>query len=173
MRSLDLTHVLIETAPVGLTGYQATDWLRDERHIEIELMDHRRIMPLISFAHGEAEIDRLVSALRDLVDEHGNPGGETDAAPLPSRPQLRTEQAMLPRDAFFAASESVKPREAAGRVSAEFVTPYPPGIPAIAPGEVFNDALVDYFEEVVANGGFVEGAADPKLASFRVVASEG
>jgi arginine/lysine/ornithine decarboxylase len=169
---VDPTHVLIETAPVGLTGYQADDWLRDERHIDVELVDHRRIMPLVSFAHGEAEVDRLVAALRDLVDERGD-GAGTDVAPLPSRRDLRTEQAMLPRDAFFAPVEAVKPRQAAGRISAELVTPYPPGIPAVVPGEVINDAIVDYLEEVVANGGFVEGAADPKLASFRVVASDG
>jgi arginine decarboxylase len=165
----DPTHVMIETASVGLTGYQADDWLRDERHIDVELVDHRRIMPLVTFAHAEDEVDRLVAALRDLVDERGDPGAGTDVAPLPSRPQLRTEQAMLPREAFFAAAEAVKPREAAGRVSAELITPYPPGIPAIAPGELINDAVVDYLEEVVANGGFVEGAADPKLATFRVV----
>src|SRR4051794_34085108 len=77
------THVLIETAPVGLTGFQADDWLRDEREIDVELLDHRRIMPLISFAHGEEDIERFVAALRDLVDEEGNPGADTDIAPLP------------------------------------------------------------------------------------------
>jgi arginine/lysine/ornithine decarboxylase len=68
---VDPTHVLIETAAVGLTGYEADDWLRDERQIDVELVDHRRLMPLITFAHGEAEIDRLVRGLRDLVDKRG------------------------------------------------------------------------------------------------------
>ncbi|WP_051324532.1 aminotransferase class I/II-fold pyridoxal phosphate-dependent enzyme [Candidatus Solirubrobacter pratensis] len=166
---VDPTHVLIETAPVGLTGYQADDWLRDERHVDVELVDHRRIMPLVSFAHGEQEIDRLVSALRDLVDEHGEPGSDTDVARLPSRRELRTEQAMLPRDAVFAATEAVKPRQAAGRISAELITPYPPGIPAIAPGELIDEPLIAYLEEIVANGAFLEGAADASLGSFRVV----
>jgi lysine decarboxylase len=43
---------------------------------------------------------------------------------------------MLPRDAFFAPAETVPFKEAMGRISAELVTPYPPGIPAVAPGEV-------------------------------------
>jgi len=127
-------------------------------------------MPLVTFAHGEEEIDRFVRALRDLVDEKGEPGARTAVRPLPSRRELRTEQAMLPRDAFFAATESVPARQAAGRVSAELVTPYPPGIPAVVPGEVLNRALVDYLEEIVANGAFVEGAADQRLDTFRVVA---
>jgi arginine decarboxylase len=62
VQAADPTHVLIDTASVGLTGYQADDWLLDERQIDVELADDRRIMPLITYAHGEAEIDRLVRA---------------------------------------------------------------------------------------------------------------
>jgi arginine/lysine/ornithine decarboxylase len=70
----------------------------------------------------------------------------------------------------FANAETVKPAEAVGRVSAEPITPYPPGIPAVAPGDVFNNANVAYLEEIVANGAFVEGASDPSLRHLRVVA---
>ena len=167
--AVDPTHVMIETASIGLTGYAADDWLRDERQIDVELVDHRRIMPLISFAHGEAEIDRLVTGLRDLVRAEGKPGSGTGVGPLPTRSELRTEQAILPRDAFFADADMVHPRKAIGRISAEMVTPYPPGIPAIAPGEVYTEAIVDYLEQVVAADGFVEGAADSSLSRLRVV----
>src|SRR3954463_1047705 len=173
---VDATHVLIETASVGLTGYEADDWLRDERQVDVELVDHRRGMPLVTFAHGEAEGDRLeggaagrVRALRALVDERGEPGADTPVKPLPSRAELRTEAAMVPRDAFFSPTEAVKPGDAPGRVSAEWITPYPPGIPAIAPGEVLTEPIVGYLEEGVRNGAFVEGAAAPSLGSCRVV----
>jgi arginine/lysine/ornithine decarboxylase len=89
---------------------------------------------------------------------------------LPDPPQIRTEQAILPRDAFFARAEHVRPKDAAGRISAELVTPYPPGIPAVAPGEVYTDVAVEYLQQVVAVGGFVEGAADSSLNKLRVVA---
>src|SRR3954466_15994134 len=88
---VDPTHVMIETCSVGLTGYEADDWLRDERQIDFELADHRRIMPLVTFAHGEEEIERLVRALRDLVDEQGSPGEDTAVKPRPSRRDLRAE----------------------------------------------------------------------------------
>jgi arginine decarboxylase len=166
----DPTHLMIETRSIGLTGYQADDWLRDNHAIDFELVDHRRITPLFTFAHGEAEVERLVTALRALVDEHPDVGGKPDIAPLPSRTDLRTEQAMSPRDAFFAHRDHVKPREAPGRVSAELVTPYPPGIPALAPGETITQPIVEYLEEIVAAGAFLEGAADQSLDSFRVVA---
>jgi arginine decarboxylase len=167
---VDPTHVMIETASIGLTGYRALDWLRFERHIDVELVDHRRIMPLITFAHGEGEIDRLVHALRDLVDAHrdGDPGS---VPRYPSRPAIRSEAAMLPRDAFFADTETVKFDQAAGRISAEFVTPYPPGIPAVAPGELYTEENIAYLQAFVEIGGFVEGASDPTLQQLRVVAA--
>jgi len=166
---VDPTHLLIDVAPVGLTGYEATHWVLDEHAIAFELMDHRRIMPLITYAHGEEDIERLVVALRDLVDRRGEAGRAPDVRTLPSRAELRTEQAVLPREAFFAPTELVAITEASGRVSAELVTPYPPGIPALAPGEIINEAIVDYFQGTSAAGGFVEGAADPTLRTLRVV----
>jgi arginine/lysine/ornithine decarboxylase len=166
---VDPCHVLIETAPVGLSGYQADDWLREERQIDVELADHRRIMPLITFAHGPREVDRLTRALRDLVDSRASRDGGW-IPELPAGSELRTEQAMLPREAFFSTSEPVKPKAAVGRVSAELITPYPPGIPVLAPGERITDTVVDYLEKFVAAGGYVEGASDQSLDRFRVVA---
>jgi arginine decarboxylase len=77
---------------------------------------------------------------------------------------------MTPREAFFAQTEDVSPKDAVGRVSAEYVTPYPPGIPAVAPGELYTEENVDYLQAFVAAGGFVEGTADPSLGQLRVVA---
>ena len=71
---------------------------------------------------------------------------------------------------FSPKHEQVKPNDAPGRVSAEMVTPYPPGIPALAPGEVITEAIVDYLEEIVAAGAFLEGAADQSLDRFGAVA---
>ena len=57
-------------------------------------------------------------------------------------------------------------------MSGELVTPYPPGIPAVAPGEVLSEEIIGYLEEVVALGGFVEGATDQRLDTFAVVNSD-
>src|SRR3954466_8214225 len=167
--AVDPTHPLIETWPVGLTGYEADDWIRDQRQVDIELADHRRVMPLVTFAHGEEDADRLADALRDLVDEKGKPGDDA-RLDLPSRAELRTEQVLTPREAFFAQTELVKPKDTAGRIRAELVTPYPPGLPAAVPGERYTEAIVDYVEQIAAVGGYLEGAADPSLDRLRVVA---
>ena len=76
---------------------------------------------------------------------------------------------MLPRDAFLGETEMVDRRRAAGRVSAEMICSYPPGIPVVAPGERLTPEVVDYLQQLAAAGAMVEGAVDTSLAEFRVV----
>ena len=77
---------------------------------------------------------------------------------------------MLPRDAFFGRVEQVPVEEAAGRVAAEMVSPYPPGVPVLAPGEILDADVLDYLVTGVQAGMLVPDAADPTLQTVRVVA---
>jgi arginine decarboxylase len=76
---------------------------------------------------------------------------------------------MLPRDAFFAARETVPAGEAAGRICAEQITPYPPGIPVIIPGERITGELLYYLRSGLAAGMQLPDPADPSLGTIRVV----
>jgi arginine decarboxylase len=168
-KAFDPTHVSVDVLGLGLTGFSAADWLREHHRIHVELTDHRRFMALVSFADGDDNIDRLIAALRDLAANHEG----ADPAPefeVPPPAALRTEAVMLPREAFLGAAEEVPWRVAAGRISAEMICPYPPGIPIIAPGERLTSEIVGYLEQTVAMGGMVEGASDEALETFRVVA---
>jgi arginine decarboxylase len=90
--------------------------------------------------------------------------------PLPSPAELRSEQVMTPREAFYAETEMVGLMEAPGRVAAEFLTPYPPGIPLFVPGERITANIAEYLKTGSAEGIYVEGCADQSLSSLRVVA---
>jgi arginine/lysine/ornithine decarboxylase len=57
----------------------------------------------------------------------------------------------------------------AQRTVEELVTPYPPGIPALAPGEMVNEAIMNCFQSISAASAFVEGASDQSLRTLRVV----
>src|SRR3954469_15914226 len=70
----DPTHVTFDVIGLGLTGFAAADWLREEQRIHVELSDHRRIMPIITYADSDANIDRMIDALRALVDAHAGNG---------------------------------------------------------------------------------------------------
>ena len=76
---------------------------------------------------------------------------------------------LTPRDAFFAPRESVPVEAAVGRVSAELVAPYPPGIPVLAPGEEVTLDAVDALLAARAAGSRIAYAADPTLETLRVV----
>jgi arginine/lysine/ornithine decarboxylase len=89
---------------------------------------------------------------------------------LPAPGELELEQAALPRDAFFGPAEQVPVADAPGRVCAETISPYPPGVPALLPGEIITGAVVDYLRSGLAAGMYIPDAADKKLDTIRVVA---
>lgn len=79
--------------------------------------------------------------------------------------------ALSPREAFYSKSEKVAAADAVGRVSAELICPYPPGIPVVTPGEIITREAVECITAVLAEGGVVSGAADESFQSVRVVVS--
>ncbi|MEV4259625.1 ornithine decarboxylase, partial [Spirillospora sp. NPDC049652] len=91
---------------------------------------------------------------------------------VPSPEELRLELVVLPRDAFFGPAEQVPVEKAEGRVSAEMLTPYPPGIPAVMPGERMTRPVLDYLRSGVEAGMVVPDAADSDLTSIRVLVED-
>src|SRR4051794_34504592 len=100
-------------------------------------------MLLITYAGSDANIDRAIGALRRLSSGHAD-GDHGPLWDIPDPVDLRQETVMLPRDAYLGATEMVNWREAAGRISAEMICPYPPGLPITAPGEQLTDDVVVY-----------------------------
>jgi arginine decarboxylase len=76
---------------------------------------------------------------------------------------------LAPREAFFARHETLTAEAAVGRISAELIAPYPPGIPVVVPGEVLTEQVVDALRRTAAEGVRIAYAADPTLETFQVV----
>jgi arginine decarboxylase len=134
----------------------------------VHLADHRRIAAQLTYADDETTASQLVAALAALSQQAGALERAPRAA-VPSPERLRLEQAMSPRDAFFGETEQVPLDQAAGRVAAEMLTPYPPGIPAALPGERLTGDVLDYLRTGVRAGMVIPDAVDEKLESVRVV----
>jgi len=79
---------------------------------------------------------------------------------------------MNPREAFLASTESVNFRESAGRVCAEVITPYPPGIPVLSPGEEITPEVIDYLRLELRAGVRMQGPFDSELRTVRVVSKQ-
>ena len=168
---LDILHVLIDVAELGISGFQATDWLRENCRVDMGTTDHRRTEAVISISDDKETAGWLIAALRGLI---------TAAPDLPRPPvvvipdeeDLFLETVMLPRDAFFGPVEVVEAEEAPGRIAAEMATPYPPGVPLLLPGERINRAAIDYLRSGVEAGMVLPDPADPSLKTIRVVREE-
>jgi arginine/lysine/ornithine decarboxylase len=164
-KQLDPTKVLIDLQGLGMSGYQASDRLYAEHHLAMELQDHRRVLALIAIGDDEQSVDRLVAAFQALATA----GGAGSPGRIVKTSDLFTDSPMAPREAYLADSETVEARAAVGRICAEQVTPYPPGVPLLIAGERVTDAIVSYGQKVAELGGFIADAADAKLHTIRVV----
>ena len=133
----------------------------------VEMADRDTIIPIVTLADDEAAVTRFTAALVSIVEAHRGP----PRRPVPAASwTVIPEMAMPPREAFFCRNETLSAREAVGRVSAELVAPYPPGVPVLAPGEVITSAALDALRAARADGGRIAYAADPTLATVQVIA---
>jgi lysine decarboxylase len=138
--------------------------------LPVEMADRDTVVALATMADDRSSIDHLVSTLTTLIERHrAEPRGTVAAASWSVVPV----QGCSPREAFFAARERLPLGAACGRISAELVAPYPPGVPVLAPGEVVTEQVVAALESARAAGVRIAYAADPQLSTLDVVALAG
>lgn len=167
---LDILHIMMDVSGLGISGYQATDWLRENCRVDLGTNDHHRTEAVISVSDDRETADRLLEALRSLT-QAAPELPQPPAVVIPDEKDLFLETVMLPRDAFFRPVENVPVEEAPGRIAPEMATPYPPGVPLL-PGERINQAAVDYLRSGVEAGMVLPDPADPSFKTIRVVREE-
>jgi arginine/lysine/ornithine decarboxylase len=169
----DPTVLVIDVRDAGLSGYEAETWLRLHGPISLDLSDHRRVIARLTIGDDEETVGRLIDALRRLVAEAAGSRrcrSEADTAPQRiSLADLATESLMTPREAAVSPARYVPLAAARGRVAAGVITPYPPGIPVLAPGERITPAIVEYLTAGLTRGMYVSGIADAASPAVRVV----
>ncbi|WP_188428707.1 aminotransferase class I/II-fold pyridoxal phosphate-dependent enzyme [Kroppenstedtia guangzhouensis] len=164
--AMDETKLIIHLHSLGITGYDAETWLREQWNIEVELSDLYNILCLITPGDSAESIDTLVQALEGLSREFCT-GGQRKVEPvrIPELPVL----AVSPRDAFYGDTVPVPFLESAGRIIAEFIMIYPPGIPVLLPGERITEENLQYIIEHRNAGLPVQGPEDPEIRMIRVL----
>jgi arginine decarboxylase len=166
---LDPMALTIDVRPLGVNGYQAAEWLRANCHVDIGSADACRISARLSYADDDMSERRLIESLQALATA-ADSIEKLPPVHLPAPGGLELESVMLPRDAFFGRVEQVPVEQAAGRIAAEMVSPYPPGVPVLAPGERISQEALDYLTTGVAAGMLIPDAADSEMETVRVVA---
>ncbi len=149
------------------------DGLQVERELiaaglPVEMADRDTVVAIVTLADDEARLGRLVDVLIGSIERHRGPARAiVPAAGWTVDPIMETS----PRTAFFARHESVPIGSAVGRICAELVAPYPPGIPVLAPGERITAEVCVALLGARDQGLRVAYAADPTLATLRVLAA--
>ena len=135
----------------------------------VELADRDTIVAVVTIADDDCAVDAFADALAAQVERHRGPARPV----VPGAAWgVEPEQVLDPREAFFAPAESVPANEAVGRVSAELVAPYPPGVPVLAPGERITTAALGALLAARRGGARIAYAADPTLATLAVVRAQ-
>lgn len=165
--ALDRTKVTVNVTGLGLTGTEAEQFLRYDSKIQCELSDARNVLFLITYADTEETVGRLIAALQALAKEHRRPRVQTNEwdTTLPPTPTVGAE----PRAAFFAPKERIPFERAAGRIAAEQVLFYPPGIPLLVPGDVVTEEALSYIRSMQQIGRKVVGPEDGTLQTLQVL----
>ena len=160
----DTTKLSVYTQDIGLAGIEVYDILRDEYGIQIELGDLGNILSIITAGDRGLEIERLISSLAEIKRLYSkNSEGMFD------HEYINPKVVMTPQDAFYSEKEMIPILDSVGRVSAEFVMAYPPGIPILAPGEKITDEVIRYISYAKEKGCLLTGTEDMHVDKINVV----
>ncbi len=165
----DPLRLTIDVRGTGATGYRLAKIAFElDDPIDFELAAENLVVAIFGLGEPAALAgERLIAALRVAVDRLGEGEAEPPQEPLAPPPPWG-ELAMTPREAFLGPQEVVPFDRAAGRIAAESLAAYPPGIPNVLPGERLTGETLDYIAESVSHGGHVRGGSDRLLKTLRV-----
>jgi lysine decarboxylase len=161
----DPAKIILRANQLGASGVAIENAL-GEHGIRVEMADQDTVVFLATLADTRADFDEVANLLIDIARSQ-------QSTPRPSATAL--SWSVVPtvgismRDAYFASTEMVSAADAIGRVSADLIAPYPPGVAVIAPGEILTEKIVQGLSASQKAGVRIAYATDPTLGKFRVV----
>ncbi len=162
--SLDLTKVTVNVQDLGLTGQQAEEILRRDLKVQCELSDAANLLLLITFADSEETISKLTGALLEMKRLKDEKIKSVWRADFSREISLAT---LSPRETLYSQTETVEIEKSVGRICAEEITFYPPGIPLLIQGEKISAQIIELIQREKFSR--VIGAADKTLSTVKVV----
>ena len=160
----DTTKLSIFTCATGLAGIEVYDILRDDYDIQTEFGDIANLLAYVSVGDRPKDIERLVAALAEIRRNY-----RKDPSKTLKMEYIDPVVVCGPQDAFYAEKESLPIQETKGRICAEFVMCYPPGIPILAPGEEITDEILTYIRYAKKKGCQITGPEDMSIQRLNVM----
>lgn len=168
----DPLRLAIDIRGLGISGYRLAAELQRTADINLELAEEGVVVLLFGMEEVPIEgCDRIILGLAETLARLGVRRGRRFLRSVPPPPW--GEPVMAPREAFLSRHETVSAAEAVGRIVAESIAVYPPGIANVLPGERLEKGMLAYLRKARAQGAQLRGAADPMLHTVQVLAEDG
>jgi len=152
---------------LGSSGVEIEKMLQAQG-IRVEMADNDTVVFLATLADSSEEFDHLAQVLVPILKTLQTTGRPTATSLSWS---VVPTVAISMRDAYFADTEMLAAKDCVGRVSADLIAPYPPGVAVVAPGEVLTLQILDGLATTKAAGVRIAYATDPSLSTYRVTKS--
>lgn len=167
----DPLRIVVDVHDTGIAASTLAHRLRDVHDTQLELHTHTTLVLVVPLGLDDSTTHHVATALDTAIATSERDGGTPTPAIDPPVPADAAAPRVSPRDAFLGPVETVARAHAVGRISAEAISVYPPGIPTLLPGEPISDAALDQLVSLHAAGLRLHGAADPDLGTLRVTAA--
>ena len=165
----DPLRLAVDVRGTGSTGTRIATLMRELDDVNLELVSENVIVAVFGIGEdaarerGAAGRRRCATRSRPSAPRRSHP-----KRPFTPPPPWGCARDAARAQAFLGPQEVVPFADAVGRIAAESLAAYPPGIPNVLPGERLTQETVDYINEVVEHGGWVRGAVDRSLKTMRV-----
>jgi arginine decarboxylase len=163
----DPMRIVLDVRGTGRTGYEVAEALRRSYDVHPELATQATIVLIVGIGEPVEALERVAGDVEEVVRAIAVPGRTQAVVRAPAA--MRHEMAVPPREAFLGEAELVAAEDAVGRISCESIAGYPPGIPALLPGERVTAETVTYLRELVQTGARLHGASDPAFRTVNVL----
>lgn len=163
----DPLRIVLDVRATGCSGHEVAEALRRAYDGNVELATAATVVLVVGVAESAVALERVAGDLDETVKRIIRADELGPVVRPPSAPPAET--VVPPRDAFLGRSEHVTVEDAIGRVSCESIAGYPPGIPALLPGERVTDEVVAYLRHILAGGARLHGASDPSFRTMHVL----
>lgn len=166
VKDIDITKLTINMKEIGIDGIKLEEILRKKYNIQVEMADIYNVLVVSSIANDKHDFERLARALKSIYDDKKITHKKKE---LPEFSFMIPKVKILPREAVYAEKKSIPFTQSGGRVSGEYIIPYPPGIPLICPGEVISQEVVEYVEILKALQINIIGTSDRSLNRINII----
>ncbi|QXM07057.1 aminotransferase class I/II-fold pyridoxal phosphate-dependent enzyme [Crassaminicella indica] len=164
IKDIDRTRIVLDMTDFGISGTSLEKLLRDEYGIQMEMSDIKHIVAVCTIGNDAKDFEKLLKALISIKKKREVRKIETIPL-LASIPKM----CIPPREAAFCNKRSIPFKQSSGKISGEYIIPYPPGIPIICPGEEITQEIIDYVELLKEKKINIIGMDDDHLENIKVI----